>query len=67
MTLSSPARQTTVVSLSGPAAMVPTTALTTVMRKAVVSHCVLLILTNFHEKQLVPGCSISVESKISVL
>lgn len=37
MKLSSPARQTIVASLSGPAAMVPTTASTTVMRKAAVS------------------------------
>lgn len=56
MRLSSPARQTTAVSLSGPVVTVPTTASTTVTRRAVVSDCASLVGTGFHEKQLVPRC-----------
>lgn len=54
MKLSSPARQTTAVSLSGPVVTVPMTASTTVTRRAVVSDCASLVGTSFHEKQLAP-------------
>lgn len=47
MRLSSPARQTTAVSLSGPVVTVPTTASTTVTRRAVVSDCASLLFL-FH-------------------
>lgn len=54
MRLSSPARQTTAVSLCGPVVTVPTTASTTVTRRAVVSDCASLVGTSFYENQLVP-------------
>lgn len=56
MRLSSPARQTTAVSLSGPGVTVPTTASTTVTRRAVVSDCASLVGTSFRENQLVRHC-----------